>query len=290
VSIVKYTYYPGCSLKGTGKHYEESIQSVFQKLDIELVELKDWNCCGATAYMSVDENKAFALVARNLCLAAKFDREVLAPCSACYLALIKTQHFINDYPHAAEKIIRALEASGLTYKSSVAVKHPLEILVNDFGLDALQAKVEKKLTEYVVAPYYGCQIVRPYPNFDDALYPTSMDRLFDVLGARVIDYHLKTRCCGGSLTGTIEDVGLNVNYILLNEAKKKGANCIVTLCPLCQFNLECYQNKINRAFSADVSMPVYYFPQLLGLALGISKEQLGFKRLFNDQLEQRAVA
>jgi heterodisulfide reductase subunit B len=287
---VKYTYYPGCSLKGTGKHYDESIRSVFSTLDIELVELEDWNCCGATAYMSVDEKKAFALVARNLSIAAKSDRDILAPCSACYLALIKTQHYLAEYPHIGEKIIQALEASGLEYNGTIKVKHPLEIMVNDFGLDAVQAKMKTKLSEYVVAPYYGCQIVRPYPNFDEAHYPTTMDRLFTALGARVIDYHLKTRCCGGSLTGTLDDVGLSVNYILLNEAKKKGANCIVTVCPLCQFNLECYQNKINRSFGVDVSMPVYYFPQLLGLALGLSKEQLGFKRLFNDQLAQRAVA
>ena len=287
---MEYTYYPGCSLKGTGKHYEESILAVFQKLGIELHELENWNCCGATAYMSIDEMKGYALAARNLSLAEKHNRDIVAPCSACYLVLKKTQHYMKEYPEVGAKVKKALAAAGMEYNHTVEVKHPLEILVNDFGLDSVKEKIVNELAEYTVAPYYGCQIVRPLKTFDDALYPTTMDRLFESLGIRVIDYHLKTRCCGGALTGTIEDAGLHLNHILLNEAKKKGANCIATVCPLCQFNLECYQSKINHRYNTDVSMPVYYFPQLVGLALGIPKEQLGFKRLFKDLETLKAVA
>lgn len=273
-----YTYYPGCSLKGTGKHYEESILPVFKKLGIGLHELEDWNCCGATAYMSIDEIKAFGLAARNLSLAEKENRAIVAPCSACYLVLTKTQRYMTDYPEIREKVQKALKEVGLLLEGTVAIKHPLDVLVNDYGLEALGERIVQKLTGCRIAPYYGCQIVRPFKDFDDSLYPGSMDRLFETLGATVIDYPLKTRCCGASLTGTIEDVGLRLNYILLSEAQKRGANCIATVCPLCQFNLECYQDKINRKFKANISIPVLYFPQLVGLALGIPRDQLGFKR------------
>jgi heterodisulfide reductase subunit B len=287
---MEYTYYPGCSLKGTGKHYEESILPVFKELGIELYELEDWNCCGATAYMSVDEMSAFALASRNLSLAEKAGRDIMAPCSACYLVLKKTKDYIKEYSEIGRKVHKALAAAGLQFNDTIEVKHPLQVLVGDFGLDALRSKIKTELEGYKVAPYYGCQIVRPYKDFDDSMYPTSMDRLLETLGAEVVDYHLKTRCCGGSLTGTIEEIGLRLNYILLNEAQKRGANCIATVCPLCQFNLECYQDKINSEYGCHISMPILYLPQLIGLALDIPREQLGFNRSLVDLEPLLAVA
>jgi len=287
---MEYTYYPGCSLKGTGKHYEESILPVFKELCIELYELEDWNCCGATAYMSVDEMSAFALASRNLSIAEKAGRDIMAPCSACYLVLKKTKDYMKEYSEIGRKVHKALAAAGLQFNDTIDVKHPLQVLVGDFGLEAMGAKVKNKLDGYKVAPYYGCQIVRPYKDFDDSIYPTSMDRLLETLGAEVVDYHLKTRCCGGSLTGTIEEVGLRLNYILLNEAQKRGANCIATVCPLCQFNLECYQDKINSEYGSQISMPILYLPQLIGLALDIPREELGFNRSLVDLEPLLAIA
>ncbi|OGC00054.1 disulfide reductase [candidate division KSB1 bacterium RBG_16_48_16] len=287
---MEYTYYPGCSLKGTGKHYEESILPVFKELGIELYELEDWNCCGATAYMSVDEMSAFALASRNLSIAEKAGRDIMAPCSACYLVLKKTKDYMKEYSEIGRKVHKALAAAGLQFNDTIDVKHPLQVLVGDFGLEAMGAKVKNKLDGYKVAPYYGCQIVRPYKDFDDSIYPTSMDRLLETLGAEVVDYHLKTRCCGGSLTGTIEEVGLRLNYILLNEAQKRGANCIATVCPLCQFNLECYQDKINSEYGSQISMPILYLPQLIGLALDIPREELGFNRSLVDLEPLLAIA
>ncbi|NOX90747.1 MAG: disulfide reductase [Calditrichaeota bacterium] len=274
----KYTYYPGCSVKGTAKSYEDSLLAVFRELNLHLEELPDWNCCGATFYMSIDEVTSFTLSARNLSLAEQYDRDVVAPCSACYLVLLKTQDYIKRYPQIREKVDAALTAANLTYKGSVKIRHPLEVLLNDIGLGELKNRVKKPLRSFKIAAYYGCQLVRPFMVFDDPSYPETMDSLMETLGAEAIDYPVKTRCCGGSLMGTMEDVGMRLNYILLNEAHKRGANCIVTVCPLCQFNLEAYQKKIIKKYNGVPEIPVFYFTQLVGLALGISEKELGLGR------------
>lgn len=273
-----YTYYPGCSVKGTSKQYEESLLAVFDALDLRMKELPDWNCCGATFYMSVDEQLSFSLSARNLALAEQYENDIVAPCSACYLVLLKTQDYIKRYPDIRNKVSDALEAAKLSYRGSVRVRHPLEVLINDIGLENIKDRVKSPLSCFKIAPYYGCQIVRPYQEFDHHRNPETMDRLFEAVGAKVVDYPLKTNCCGGSLMGTIENVGLRLNYILLKEAHKRGANCIATVCPLCQFNLEAYQSKILEKYDGFEAIPVLYFTQVLGLALGIAEEKLGLKR------------
>jgi len=276
----EYTYFPGCSAKGTGRAYEESLLSVFNILGSNLKELDDWSCCGATLYMSVDEMISFALTCRNLALAKAASQKLIIPCSACYLVFKKTKDYVEKYGNIKKKIQSSLESIGLQYDGEVQIKHPLEIILDDLGLEQLKKMVRRVLSEYRIAPYYGCQIVRPYSDFDDPMYPTKMDKVLEVLGAEIIDFPLKTRCCGGSLMGTIEDIGLRLNYIILEEAVKRGANCISVLCPLCQFNLECYQQEINKRYNAKFSIPILYFTQLIGLALGIEKEKLGLQRSF----------
>jgi len=275
---MKISYFPGCSLKGLGRAYEESLLPVMRHLGVELVELDDWNCCGATAYMAVDEAKACVLAARNLALAEQSGRgQLMAPCAACYLVLNKTKHYFHDYPAMKSTIDRALAAVGLAYSGDTAVRHPLDILLNDVGLEAIGQKVTRPLKGLKVATYYGCQIVRPYATFDDQYNPTTMDRLLEALGATVVRYPLKTKCCGGSLTGTVPEAGIRMVYILLNEARKRGADCIATVCPLCQFNLDAYHAQV-RAEYGDVVLPTVYFTQLMGLAFGLPEKQLGLQR------------
>jgi len=274
---MKYCYFPGCSLKGLGRAYEESLLPVMAHLGIQLEELADWNCCGATAYMAVDEAKACVLAARNLALAEKHGGQLLAPCAACYLVLNKTKHYFHDYPEMKRKIDHALSAVGLKYAGDTPVRHPLDILLNDVGLDAIRQKVRRPLAGLKVAPYYGCQIVRPYATFDDQYNPTTMDRLLEALGASVIRYPLKTKCCGGSLTGTVHEAGIRMVYILLNEARKRGAHCLATVCPLCQFNLDAYHAQVTRRYG-NVVVPTVYFSQLMGLAFGLPEADLAFKR------------
>jgi heterodisulfide reductase subunit B len=277
----KYLYYPGCSLKGTGKAYETSLLAVFRALEVELQELADWNCCGATAYMSVDEIKAFALAGRNLALAEADhqDADLIAPCSACYLVLNKAQRYMREYRDIGSQVNGALGVIGMEYRGTVRIRHPLDVLVNDIGLEAIAPKITSPLKGLKVAPYYGCQIVRPYSTFDDRHNPVTMDKLLAAAGAEVVDYPFKTRCCGGSLTGTMPDVGVALVHALLKEASNRDADLIATACPLCQFNLDGYQDKAKRMYEREaVSMPVVYFTQLLGLALGIPAKELDLHR------------
>jgi heterodisulfide reductase subunit B len=261
--------------------------AVFRALEIELEELPDWNCCGATAYASIDEKKAFGLAARNLALAEEHraksndvSADLLAPCSACYLVLNKSQHYYQEYQEVKDEVGAGLKAAGLSYHGTTKVRHPLDFLVNDYGLDKLTKRVKKPLRGLKVASYYGCQIVRPFATFDDPFYPTSMDRLVKALGADPVDWPLKTRCCGGSLTGTIKEAGIRVTRCLLKEGERRNAQMMITCCPLCQFNLECYQDEINSTFGDSLDMPILYFTQLMGLALDLPEKELGIQRLF----------
>lgn len=295
---MKYSYFPGCSLKGTGRAYEESLLPVFRLLGIELEELDDWNCCGATAYMAVDEAKACVMASRNLAIAEKAGhRDLLAPCSACYLVLNKTKHYLHDSPAIRGIVAKALEEASLTYSGNTPVRHPLDVLVNDVGEEAIRNRTKRPLKGLKVAPYYGCQIVRPYATFDDQYNPASMDRLLEAIGCSMVTFPLKTRCCGGSLTGTLPEPGLLCSYIILKEAVKRGADVVATVCPLCQFNLDCYRDAMRSKWGHEripdprgnggtvavgdyLDIPVVYFTQLMGLAFGIPEGELGLHRGF----------
>ena len=252
--------------------------------------MKDWSCCGATAYMAVDELKSFSLCARNLALAVKQHGlgekepvQLIVPCTACYSLLLKSQHYIEENPEVGRVVKTALkevgyESEGLSKK--VRIRHPLDVLANDIGIERIKEKVKKPLKGLKVIPYYGCLLVRPYATFDDPYNPTSMDRLIQALGAETVDWALKTRCCGGTLSGTIQGVGLRLGYLLLKEASRKGGDLLLTACPLCQFDLECFQNDMNNRFQYKVQMPVAYFSQLIGKAFNLSDREVGAQRLF----------
>ena len=282
---MNYAYFPGCSLKSTGRAYEESMLSVFKALAIPIEELNDWNCCGATAYMSISELKAFALSARNFALAERQfngsgEVNLVVPCAACYLGLNKARLYLEEHPDIKEKVDEALKQAGLQYSGHVRIRHPLDVLLNDIGLERITSAVKSPLAGLRVACYYGCQIVRPYAEFDNQHEPQSMDKILTALGAEVVEWPLKTRCCGGSLTGTIQEVGLRLSYILLKEAKKRGCHVVATACPLCQFNLECYQMEMLKSYGEIINIPVAYFTQLIGVGLGLSPKCLGLNRLF----------
>ncbi|MGD0985853.1 MAG: CoB--CoM heterodisulfide reductase iron-sulfur subunit B family protein [Acidimicrobiales bacterium] len=292
---MNYTYYPGCSARGTGRPYEESLQAVFEALGSGLDALDDWNCCGATAYPAVDMAKAFALSARNLALAedARPGTEpvdLVAPCAGCYRALLRTERALSDGGGVADRVGGALRAAALHYEGRARTRHPLDVLVNDIGLDRIADAVVRPLEGLRVACYYGCLLVRPYATFDDQREPTSLERLVQAVGAEPVDWPLRTRCCGGScycggpLVGVMPEATLELSRLLLEDAAQRGANVIVTVCPLCQFNLEAFQGQMSHKSGKPVRLTVSYFSQVVGLALGLDERALGIHRMLNWRL------
>ncbi len=273
-----YTYFPGCCMHGFARHCQDSLYAVFDALELELRVLPDWNCCGATTYISVDEYQALALAARNLAMAEKIGLEVVAPCTACYMILKKSKDYLARYGDLRARIDAALASVGLRYDGKVEILHPLEILLRDVGVKGLKAKVKRPLRGWNVAPYYGCLIARPYA-LSEGMSLEAFDQFIPALGANLVDFGLKARCCGGSLTGSIEEVGHRLVYLLLHQAKRGNAHVLVTVCPLCQLNLEAHQGKIKHRYGEDVTIPIPYFTQLIGMALGLSEQALGLHKL-----------
>jgi len=269
-----YSYYPGCSLSSTNKAYDISTRNVARVLGIEMVELDDWNCCGATAYTAIREHRSFVLSARNLALAEKNGHDLVTVCAGCYLALHKTNKYLAEDPRLRGNIRRALQAGGEDYNGGVRVRHFLDVLVNDLGEEKISQHVVRRFEGLKVAPYYGCQITRPFGDIDDPEFPEGMSRLLRWMGAEPLDFPMMTKCCGGMLMTTQPEVGRELVGEILRQARVIGADCISTACPLCQINLEAYQRKVSRQRGADCSIPVLYFTQLLGITLGLEPKQL----------------
>lgn len=277
---MKYAYYPGCSLEKTQRGYDESVREVFEVLGQELIEIDDWNCCGATIYMSVKETVSLAVSSRNLALAEKMGLDIIAPCSSCFTVLAKTNRILNHVPEMHKDVNEALSEGGLSYKGKTKVRHPVDILMNDVGIETILHNSKRSLNGLKVAPYYGCQIVRPEKGFDDRENPILLDRMFNKCGADVVPFSMKVRCCGGMLMTTFEDTALKLNMELLQCANENGADVIVTTCPLCHFNLEAYQEKINEKYKTKFNIPILYFTQLLGIVLGLPEKKLGLDSSF----------
>lgn len=283
---MKYAYYPGCSLGSTAVPYEMSTKAIAEVLQLGLEEIEDWNCCGASEYFAVYKTAAYALVARNLALASGQNgfTDVVAPCSACFLNLKKTDHYMAAFPEIGDTTRKALAAGGLDYvPGSLKIRHLLDVVINDIGLESIKEKIAMPLTNLRVAPYYGCLVTRPSlgdEGFDDPEYPTHLDELLDTLGAQVIDFPLKAHCCGGHMTQISTDTAFELIRRLLQNASEYEADVIVTLCPMCQLNLDAYQQQVNRHFGTDFNLPILYFTQMIGLAFGIEPAVLGIGKEF----------
>lgn len=271
----KYAYFPGCSLEKLAQSYHHSAIETTRTLDVDLQELEDWNCCGATAYFHVDELLSYTLSARNLAMAERMGLDLVAPCSACYKNSFFTNLHFKEDADLAEHINYALEEDNLRYSGSIDVHHLMEVYVNEIGINEIKSKVSHPLKGLHVAPYYGCQILRPQKDNENIEDPHFFEDLISAIGAEPVDYPGRLRCCGGSLILTSREAALNMVYILLKSAVDRGATVIATACPLCQVNLECYQQQVNEEYGTQFSVPVMYFTQLLGLALGIQPKRLG---------------
>jgi heterodisulfide reductase subunit B len=257
------------------KAYDKSARLVTKALGIDLRELNDWNCCGASAYMSIQELRAHLLSARNLALAEREGKDLVVVCPACLTTLTKSNRYMAEDPKLRRTVASALKAADLQYSGSVKVRHLLEVILNDIGEQEVKAKVTKPLSGLKVAPYYGCQFTRPFGDFDDKEFPVMLDTLLAWLGAEPVDFPLKAKCCGGMLMTTNESVGLGLVRGLLDCAAQNGAECVATICPLCHITLEAYQGNVNKRFGTHFQLPTLYFTQLIGLAFGFSRKELG---------------
>jgi heterodisulfide reductase subunit B len=271
---MKYFYYSGCSLEGTALEYNVSTKAAMQALGAELLELEDWTCCGASAAEATSYLLSMVLAARNLALAERMeiDGDFLIPCSACYLNLRRVEDHVKQNDNLLGNINDALSDEGLQYRGGIRVRHFLDVVASDFEPEALEILVKRKLSDLRVAPYYGCQALRPYSTFDDPERPQSMEPLIRALGAEVHPWAVGARCCGAALMSTKKDVALELTGGILKAAQ--GADCIITVCPMCQMNLEAYQDTISKSQGEELDISVLYLPQLMGLAFGLPDEDL----------------
>ncbi len=274
---MKYAYYPGCSLHASAREYDISWRAICERLDIELVEMADWSCCGTVHATSVDRLLALALAARNLSIAETMGLKIAAPCSGCYKNLRTAAEALKEDGDLRAKVNSSLSRP---FQGNTLVKHPLYILLEDMGLDTL-GDLPRPLHGLRVAPYYGCVLTRPASSrpVDDPEDPQGLDRLLQRLGAEVVPYPAKTKCCGGAVLLSHTDVALDLTGKLLKQAKDAGAQCLAVACPMCQMALDAYQSQVERRLGERLDLPVLYFTQLMGVALGIDEGQLGLGRL-----------
>ncbi len=274
---MKYAYYPGCSMSHNAAAYDQSLKAVMEILKQELVEIDDWNCCGATEYFSLNPLPAYSLIARTLALVEEDQTDLIAPCSACYLNLLKTDDHMGKYPQIESDVNEALAEGQLNYKpGTVKPRHALDAIYTDVGCDTIKARVTKPLTNLRLAPYYGCLIVRPDHGYDDPEYPTSMDHLLEALGVTVVDYSLKAACCGGHMPMISPEAAFGLIHEIVATAVRQEADAIVTICPMCHLNLDMFQGQANRHYGTNYHMPILYFTQIMGLAYGLSAKEMGF--------------
>lgn len=285
---MRYAYFPGCSLSSSGIEFNLSFKYVGRMLGIDLIEVRDWVCCGASSAHATSHLLSIALPVLNLSHAEKdgFDK-LIAPCLACMSRFKAANVELEHDPELRKKIHEVFDYK---YQGKVKVLHPLEVFL-EMGLDRIREKMRKKLEGLKVVCYYGCVFTRPpkVARFDNVENPQSMDSIIRVLGAEAIDWSFKTECCGVSMTLTRSDIVLKLSNDILREAKEAGANAIVVCCPLCQANLDGRQKQIEEIYNTQYGLPIIYITQLMGLAFGAYPKEVGFQKLITSPQEVLGV-
>jgi heterodisulfide reductase subunit B len=268
-------YYPGCTLYTKAKPLNTSLHSCFNAMGVELVELPHWYCCGTTFTLARDNRMSLIAPLRILAKARHEDERLLVPCSICYNTLKRANFVLKEDTETLDIINEHLEES---YDGNETVLHPLEFFKENEQL--LKSKVKKSLKDLKVGSYYGCLLLRPEAEvqFDDPEKPTIFETFVSMIGAFPIDFPLKVECCGSYLVVNSPDAAVEASYKLLRNAQGNGADVIVTSCPLCHYNLDALQEKIKKAHPEFKEIPVFYFSQLLAIALGVEKQNLGLEQ------------
>ncbi len=286
---MRVSYFPGCTLNTTGKGFDNAVRASAAAVGLELVELPEWNCCGATYPLIIDNMLELAAPAHVL-LAARDHVDgsgngqanmLTTACTTCYNVLKRANKFIREHEEERERINAFIEGD---YAGEVEVKDILHVLRDDVGFQAIAEKVQAPLSGLKVAAYYGCMVLRPPTEvaYDDPDHPTSLDDLMVALGATAVDFPHKNECCGAYLAVKAPDVTREMVYTIVNSAQAAGAEAVVTNCPLCQFNLDKQQAEMRKTYAGYRPVPVFYFSQLMGLALGLDTESYGWERHYVD--------
>jgi heterodisulfide reductase subunit B2 len=274
-------YYPGCSLHSMAHEYDISTRLVCERLGIELQEVEDWNCCGATAAHSLDHQLAIGLSARNLALVDDMKlQQITTPCAGCFSRL---KHAVTELKQEPKQVeMERLTGVSMAGAKDVQVDHLLRLMIEEIGLEQIQSMVVKPLKGLKLAAYYGCLLTRPKAvvQFDDPEQPVSMDNLLQALGAETVSWSHKAECCGGGFAASETAIVVDLGGQVLDAARQAGAQAIVVACPMCQTNLDTRQKAIEADRGKVYDLPIIYFTQLMGLALGFSAKDMGLKRLF----------
>jgi heterodisulfide reductase subunit B len=275
------SYFPGCTLNTTGKGFDKAVRASMAVVGLDLVELPEWNCCGATYPLIIDNMLELAAPAHVLVAARDQGSTVTTACTTCYNVLKRTNLFIREHEEERERINTFIEAE---YSGEVEVKDILHLLRDDVGFDAVREKVKRPLKDLKVASYYGCMVLRPPDEvaYDDPDHPQSLDDLMDALGATPVDFPHKNECCGAYLAVKDSAITREMVYTILKSAQAAGAEALVTNCPLCQFNLDKQQTEMRKSYAGYQSIPIFYFSQLMGLAFGLDASDYGWERHYID--------
>jgi heterodisulfide reductase subunit B len=295
--MAKVAYYPGCALEGTGGPYDRSTRALVGELNLQMENLRDYNCCGAMEVKNVHPMLQTYLSARNLAIATEqmgFDT-VMAPCNGCYHNLKKAEYELATSEESLNTVQDlAKKADDPVYKGNVRTIHLLEWLMEEVGPDGFKSRIKKSLNGIKIANYYGCMYTRPrqiYPEKDqgpgsESTYkPHFMDDLLGAAGAENVDFPLKTACCGGAHTLSDADTSTQLVLNLLQAAEDSGAEVIATECPTCHSGLEMHQVRAEKTFGIKTNVKIIYFTQLLGLAMGLSARKLGIHENISDSID-----
>ena len=275
---MKVGIYPGCSLTGTAKEYNESVFALASAFGIEFAKLPDWNCCGATAAHNTNKELSLALPTRIMALAEQNNiEEIVVPCAACYSRLVITQSELKKHPEKKNRISEIIE---MNYTGSLKILNVIE-WIDKYILPNIEGKIIKPFN-HTVACYYGCLLVRPSKilNYDRVEDPQTMDAVMNKIGATTVDYPFKTECCGAGLSISRTDIVSKLSGKLIEDAENRGAEAIIVACPMCHANLDMRRNNINKYWNKNFKIPVLFVTQAIGYAIGLPPSKLGLKRHF----------
>jgi len=277
---MKYALFLGCTVPVRARNYELATRKVAEKLGIELVDINDFGCCGFPV-KSVNREAATLMAARNLSLAEEQGLDICTICSACTGTLTEVNRELKEDEKSRDSVNEKLSSAiGREYKGTTKVRHLSRVLYEDVSVEKIREAVARELSGFGFAPHYGCHYTKPsgiYDRFDDPEHPESLDKLIEVTGAKSLWYEDKTQCCGGGILGIDEPTALKIAKAKLDHVKSVEANGLVLICPFCNIMYEQNQKKIGKEYEINYDLPIIYYAQLLGLALGIPQDELGFK-------------